>query len=293
MIAASTFLADEARALGAREVEVVPAGVDDPRARRRARRAAARPLRGPAERGEGDPRVRRGDRGPAARDRRRRPAARRACRRRSVSCRRRELGAVLRARGGRLRAVAARGLRHDRARGDGVRPAGRRDARRRPRRPRAGASSSSRRASSRRFARRVERLLASPEERERQGSAARATAERAMVARRHRYGGWSLRTTPRGDTGTMNRVSAEPIRVLRVIARLNVGGPALHVSYLTQRARPDRLRDDARRRAGRRGRGVDGVRRRERRASSRSISRAAARDLPVVGRGARCATSSS
>ena len=25
----------------------------------------------------------------------------------------------------------------------------------------------------------------------------------------------------------------EPIRVLRVIARLNVGGPALHVSYLT------------------------------------------------------------
>src|SRR5713101_7636496 len=27
--------------------------------------------------------------------------------------------------------------------------------------------------------------------------------------------------------------AAEPIRVLRVIARLNVGGPALHVSYLT------------------------------------------------------------
>ncbi|MDP9262530.1 MAG: glycosyltransferase, partial [Actinomycetota bacterium] len=26
----------------------------------------------------------------------------------------------------------------------------------------------------------------------------------------------------------------EPIRVLRVIARLNVGGPALHVSYLTR-----------------------------------------------------------
>ena len=26
----------------------------------------------------------------------------------------------------------------------------------------------------------------------------------------------------------------EPIRVLRVIARLNVGGPALHVSYLTE-----------------------------------------------------------
>ena len=29
----------------------------------------------------------------------------------------------------------------------------------------------------------------------------------------------------------------EPIRILRVIARLNVGGPALHVSYLTSRAR--------------------------------------------------------
>ncbi|MDX6543413.1 MAG: hypothetical protein QOK32_1016, partial [Gaiellaceae bacterium] len=26
---------------------------------------------------------------------------------------------------------------------------------------------------------------------------------------------------------------AEPVRVLRVIARLNMGGPALHVSYLT------------------------------------------------------------
>ena len=37
---------------------------------------AARPLRRAAERGEGDPRVRRGNRGLAARDRRRRPAAR-------------------------------------------------------------------------------------------------------------------------------------------------------------------------------------------------------------------------
>ena len=43
---------------------------------------------------------------------------------------------VLRAGGGRLRPVAARGVRHHRARGDGVRPAGRRDARRRARRPR-------------------------------------------------------------------------------------------------------------------------------------------------------------
>ena len=30
------------------------------------------------------------------------------------------------------------------------------------------------------------------------------------------------------------RVEPEPIRILRVIARLNVGGPALHVSYLTR-----------------------------------------------------------
>ena len=29
-------------------------------------------------------------------------------------------------------------------------------------------------------------------------------------------------------------MSARPIRVLRVIARLNVGGPALHVTYLSR-----------------------------------------------------------
>ncbi len=28
--------------------------------------------------------------------------------------------------------------------------------------------------------------------------------------------------------------AARPIRVLRVIARLNVGGPALHVTYLSE-----------------------------------------------------------
>ena len=43
----------------------------------------------------------------------------------------------------------------------------------------------------------------------------------------------------------------QPIRVLRVIARLNVGGPALHVSYLTRGLDRARVRDDARRRAGR------------------------------------------
>ena len=46
----------------------------------------------------------------------------------------RELGPVVRAGGRRRRPVAARGLRHGRARGDGVRPAGRRDGGRRARR---------------------------------------------------------------------------------------------------------------------------------------------------------------
>src|SRR5256714_4490372 len=32
---------------------------------------------------------------------------------------------------------------------------------------------------------------------------------------------------------TPSSVSEEPVRVLRVIARLNMGGPALHVAYLT------------------------------------------------------------
>lgn len=32
----------------------------------------------------------------------------------------------------------------------------------------------------------------------------------------------------------MTRMPAEPIRILRIIARLNIGGPALHVSYLTK-----------------------------------------------------------
>ena len=35
---------------------------------------------------------------------------------------------------------------------------------------------------------------------------------------------------------------SEPIRVLRVIARLNVGGPALHVSLLNSGMHPDRFR---------------------------------------------------
>ena len=50
----------------------------------------------------------------------------------------------------------------------------------------------------------------------------------------------------------------EPIRILRVIARLNVGGPALHVTYLCRGARQDRLRDGPRGRPGRARRGLDG-----------------------------------
>ena len=71
----------------------------------------------------------------------------------------------------------------------------------------------------------------------------------------------------------------EPIRVLRVIARLNVGGPSLHVSYLTEGLAVARLRDDARGRRDLGGRGVDGVRRRAARASRCARARAPARGL--------------
>src|SRR5207244_10100689 len=37
----------------------------------------------------------------------------------------------------------------------------------------------------------------------------------------------------RGSAGRSTRLATEPVRVLRVIARLNMGGPALHVAYLT------------------------------------------------------------
>ena len=117
----------EARALGARDVRVVPSGVDVPEAVGRAGRAAARALRRPPVAGEGHPAsssrppsglplVVVGD-GPLAR----RPE--------SVGVRRRRRARrVLRARRRRLRAVTARGLRRGRARGDGVRAAGRGDA---------------------------------------------------------------------------------------------------------------------------------------------------------------------
>src|SRR3954470_20674309 len=40
-------------------------------------------------------------------------------------------------------------------------------------------------------------------------------------------------TGPRPDAPTGARRADDEIRVLRVIARLNMGGPALHVAYLT------------------------------------------------------------
>src|SRR6266516_4581593 len=36
-----------------------------------------------------------------------------------------------------------------------------------------------------------------------------------------------------GCGGRSSSLASEPVKVLRVIARLNVGGPALHVAYLT------------------------------------------------------------
>src|SRR5881296_2682803 len=39
--------------------------------------------------------------------------------------------------------------------------------------------------------------------------------------------------TARHDRTPRDTAQDEPVRVLRVIARLNMGGPALHVAYLT------------------------------------------------------------
>ncbi len=79
----------------------------------------------------------------------------------------------------------------------------------------------------------------------------------------------------------------EPIRVLRVIARLNVGGPALHVCASEQRARQARLRDDARRRPGRGGRGLDGVLRGRARCQAALSSTSPAGDLRSHRTGSR------
>ena len=80
--------------------------------------------------------------------------------------------------------------------------------------------------------------------------------------------------------------SLSRVRVLRVIARLNMGGPALHVAYLTAGLARARLRDDARRRDARARRGLDGVRRRRARRRRRPHRRSSA------ARSRRSATSS-
>ena len=127
VIAASSFLADEARKLGAERVEVVPTGVEIPE---HVGEPADPPhvlYAGRLSEEKGILEFVEATRGLAARDRRRRPAARpgaRGGRLRAAGAARR----LLRACRGRLRPVAARGLRHDRPRGDGVRASGGRDA---------------------------------------------------------------------------------------------------------------------------------------------------------------------
>ena len=86
-------------------------------------------------------------------------------------------------------------------------------------------------------------------------------------------------------------LASERIKVLRVIARLNVGGPALHVAYLTAGPRRARLRHDARRRHARPRRGVHGARRGERGVSIVALDAPAPRDL-AAQRPARRSSSS-
>ena len=128
VVVASTALAEDARALGARDVRVVPSGVRIPDDGLCAGRAAAPPLRRAPLGGEGRARARGGRTWPAARRRRRRaaPCAVPAGGRVRASARGRRL---LRAGRGRRGAVAPGGLRRHRPRGDGVRAAGGRDPR--------------------------------------------------------------------------------------------------------------------------------------------------------------------
>src|SRR5262245_47555333 len=57
---------------------------------------------------------------------------------------------------------------------------------------------------------------------------------RVYAARRERLSVPALRSRCVNGVPRPVTDSARPVRVLRVIARLNVGGPALHVSYLTR-----------------------------------------------------------
>src|SRR5919199_1650246 len=62
--------------------------------------------------------------------------------------------------------------------------------------------------------------------------AAPVTAYRTGAQRRQRPR-WSAADDDYPRLATVSGPN-EPIRILRVIARLNMGGPALHVTYLTQ-----------------------------------------------------------
>src|SRR5947209_10837389 len=68
----------------------------------------------------------------------------------------------------------------------------------------------------------------------RQGQATFATRGRTS-ARRRRSSATRRRSTSSRVCATPSSTlaSSPPVKVLRVIARLNVGGPALHVAYLT------------------------------------------------------------
>ena len=135
----------------------------------------------------------------------------------------------------RRRAVARLHLRRERRRRD--------DARRRRGRARTGASSTSRRgtpATVNEVADAIGRILGKPVERRHEPAARRRHPR--LVGRRDR-GARDARLgadgRPRGGPPAHRRTHCladpvEPIRVLRLIARLNMGGPALHVAYLTK-----------------------------------------------------------
>ena len=129
-IAASEFLADAARELGAREVRVIPSGVEIPESVGEPEEPPHVLFVGRLSPEKGIHEFLAATAGSAARDRR---SGADSCSRGGRVRPARRARAVLRARGRRLRPVAARGLRLRRARGDGLRPARGRDGGRRAR----------------------------------------------------------------------------------------------------------------------------------------------------------------
>ena len=116
---------------------------------------------------------------------------------------------------------------------------------------------------------------------------ARRRARRRGAVRRHADGGALLahlgssdvaRRAP-ADASAEAAAERELLSIVHAIARLNVGGAALHVLELAAEQSPARPRRRRRRRHARRGRGVDGVRRRRARRRGRASAGAAARAL--------------